>query len=137
MMQIGNMISLYAGDDFMKWIDKKHLFINLVTSVLNNGERHAEVITDKPKELIDAIYEDGDYISMVILWDRASVKEGSSIGYGGPLDSRDHDYYFAETEEILSVIPNATKEELLNYIGIIQSKYNTKLYVGFMVDLAN
>ena len=122
----------------MKWTDKKHLFINLVTSVLNNGERHAEVITDKPKELIDAIYEDGDYISMVILWDRASVNEGSKIGYGGPLDSRDNNYYFAETEEVSPTFTQlTTKEEILNYINTAGSKYNTKLYVGFMVDLTN
>lgn len=122
----------------MKWWERfGDLIINSSKPFLRDDRLVLEVISDKPDSLIDYIFENGGRILWVIMWDRARVDEGSPLGYGGPVDTRDINYYFAETDEqSIEFEPTVTKKEILQYIHQVNSKYGSHhLYAGFQIEI--
>lgn len=106
-------------------------------NALTSGKRVDEIIVDKPMEFIDAVLQNGYYISCVMWWDRAKMDEGSAIGMGGRRDPRDPDkYYFSEVVYLDKYFDKSTtKEEYSEYIKNIFSAYpGYDLYPGFDIE---
>lgn len=106
-------------------------------NALTAGKSVYEIIVDKPMEFIDAVLQNGYYISYVLWWDRVKMDEGSAIGMGGPRDPRDPDmYYFAEVVYLDKYFDKSTtKEDYCDYIKNIFSAYPSyDLYPGFDID---
>ena len=94
-----------------------------------------ETIVDDPIKLISVLGENSCYIAEIRWWDRVEISTGSSIGYGGPRDSRSpNTHFFAETDisKIFNVFTR--KEEYYSYLDEIKRNYsNYDLYPSFDV----
>lgn len=82
-----------------------------------------EVIVKNPIELISIVSKEECYISEIRWWHRAKMSMGSDIGYGGPRDPDDSDYFFAETDISKKFDSNSQAEEYYNYIEGTKVKY--------------
>ena len=83
-----------------------------------------ETIFDVPEELIEYVIKNNCYISEISWWDRASIMQKSSIGYGGTPDPRDpQNYYFAETDIRASFEKTTTFSEYIKYLNEVKEKY--------------
>ena len=82
-----------------------------------------ETIVDAPETLIALVSERQCYISEIRIWDRVLVSAGSSIGYGGPLDPRDHDYFFVETDLCQTFSDDASAEDYTAFIRETREKF--------------
>lgn len=106
-------------------------------NALTAGKGVDEIIVDKPMEFIDAVLQNGYYISCVMWWDRVKMDKSSAIGMGGPRDPRDPDmYYFSEVVYLDKYFDKSTtKEDYCDYIKSIFSAYSSyDLYPGFDIE---
>ena len=94
-----------------------------------------ETIVDAPETLIALVSERQCYISEIRFWDRVLMSAGSSIGYGGPLDPRDHDYFFAETDLCQTFSKDASAEDYTTFIRETREKFPSHaLYPAFDIQ---
>ena len=123
----------------MNLIDYIHKHTIVQVGVAVGDYLCAEVIVDNPIELIEVVecQRENYYISEILWWDNTKIEEGSTIGYGGPKDTRNSDeYFFAETDIVKAFTPLSTFEEILNYIKRVKKDYHThELYPAFDIKI--
>lgn len=115
---------------------KEHTIIKGTLLQTAQGPEFAEAIFDNPEEVLKMIFDNSCSISEVLWWHRLAVDTASDIGYGGYLDPRDNNFYFAETYICDKFDEKITFEECITYINTVKKKYSKyDIYPGFDVRL--
>lgn len=83
-----------------------------------------ETIVDDPIGLVRILAQSEYYISSILWWDRVRMNEGSIIGYGGVVDRRFPEYFFAETDICEEFAVNTTAQDYLAYLQRVKEQYS-------------
>lgn len=106
---------------FLEFIEQHKILA--IGSVLP-GELFAEIILDAPYEFIDVALDNNYFISKISWWERAKIRTGSMIGFGGPRDPRvPEEYFFSETGICREFGATTTTDEYYSYINNTQAEY--------------
>lgn len=101
------------------------------------GRNNADIIVDSPIDFIKRIEKMGYCICEILWWERRKIRSSNnSIGYGGPTDPRDKEYFFSETDISKRFVNYTSCDEIIYYLNETYQKYsNYDLYPSFTLVL--
>ena len=100
----------------------KHFILSIGMPV-DQKDAYVEVIVDAPEKLISMAEQSEYYISEIRFYHRVRITDGSPIGYGGQMDPRNSNFYFAETYYDCTSSMDATTNDYLKYVSEVQNLY--------------
>ena len=114
---------------------KNHIIVS-IGKIVSENYLMVETIVDNPIELVNIALKHGYYITEIRWWDRNSILNDSQIGYGGTLDPRNPNYYFAETDIFMEFNDKTTLKEYIYYLEKTKNQYfSYDIYPAFDIIL--
>ena len=92
----------------------------------------SDLLVDDPAALAELVCRSEYYIQNVIWWEHAPLETGSTLGLGGPRDSRDPRYFYSETYLDDKFSPDTPLDEYLRYMTSVREAHpHLALHPGF------
>lgn len=116
-------------DKFLYDYINSHLIVKI-------SDNYRDIIVNNPYEFVAFLEKTEFFISEILWFDRAKIEIGSSIGYGGPIDNQDNNFFWAETYICDTFSEQTTTRNYQEYLKKTAQQYSDySLYPAFTLNL--
>ena len=115
-------------------LDEIRSFVQAHTLIELRGrlDTLSDLLVDDPAAFVELVCRSEYYIQNVIWWEHAPLETGSTLGLGGPRDSRDPRYFYSETYLDDKFSPDTPLDEYLRYMTSVREAHpHLALHPGF------
>lgn len=115
-------------------LDEIRSFVQAHTLIELRGrlDTLSDLLVDDPAAFVELVCRSEYYIQNVIWWEHAPLETGSTLGLGGPRDSRDPRYFYSETYLDDKFSLDTPLDEYLRYMTSVREAHpHLALHPGF------